>query len=215
MQQWLDALVEWSQSVGVWAVPVFIGAYVLGTVLFIPGSLLTIAVGFVFGLGLGSVTASLGSVAGASCAFAIGRALGRQRVERWLHGRERFGRLDGALGEQGFAVVFWSRLTPAIPFNLFSYFLGVTRVTFRDFLFASWVGMLPGTILYVALGAGARSFADAVSGSKEPSPLQTTLLVVGIVATLALTVLLTRIARRSLATLEAPEESSEARPPEN
>lgn len=203
MEAWLDALVDWSQRIGIWALPVFIGVYVIGTVLFVPGSLLTIAVGFVFGLRMGSVTASLGSMAGASTAFAIGRALGRKRVERWLHGRERFGRLDGALAVNGFQVVFWSRLTPAIPFNLFSYFLGVTRVSFRHYAVASWIGMLPGTILYVGLGAGARSFTDAVRGSHEPSTLHTVLLVVAIVATLALTIVLTRIARQSLSDLES------------
>ena len=92
-----------------------------------------------------------------------------------------------------------TRLSPVLPFTLLNYAYGVTRVSFRDYALASWIGMLPGTILYVSLGAAARSLTQILAGDVSPAGGGgTILLAVGLLATIAVTVVVTRAARRAL-----------------
>jgi uncharacterized membrane protein YdjX (TVP38/TMEM64 family) len=96
-------------------------------------------------------------------------------------------------------VVLLLRLSPLIPYNALNYALSLTGVGLRDFVLGSWIGMLPGTLLYVWLGAGARSLAAVVSGTYERPAAWLILFAVGLVATAAAVALITRAARRALA----------------
>jgi uncharacterized membrane protein YdjX (TVP38/TMEM64 family) len=181
-------------------------AWVPSALLFLPGSVLSLGAGFVFGLPLGVVTVSAGSVLGACAAFLAGRTLARHWVERKVAGSVRFQALAEAVKRNGLRVVLLTRLSPLFPFNLLNYALGVTRVRFRDYLLGSWVGMLPGTVFYVYLGSAARSIADVLAGRVDAGPWRMATFVIGLAATAAVALLLARAARRALRE-EAPPSS--------
>lgn len=192
---------RWVTGFGM-AGPVVYGlAYVLGVVLFLPGAPLTIGAGVAFGLGVGTVLVSLASTTGAALAFLIARYLLRGRVERWVSGHERLAAVDRAVEHQGWRVVALTRLSPAFPFNLQNYAYGLTGVPFFQYLLASWVAMLPGTLLYVSIGAAGVELAAASTGAS--SWVSTTLRMVGLAATVTVVVLITAAARRELRAIEA------------
>ena len=197
---WLGVAVVWIQTNRGLAWAVYVGAYILATVLLIPGSLITLVAGFVFGLPLGVALVSAGSVLGASSAFLIGRFFVRTWAERRIDRLPRFGALDSAVGEQGFMIVLLARLSPLFPFNLLNYGLGVTSVRFRDYFFASWIGMFPGTVLYVYFGTVAQDLAALGGGEFDGGWFGLALLLGGLLATLLLVVLITRKATRTLGT---------------
>jgi len=172
-------------------------AYVLTAVLFIPGSAITIGAGTLFGLKTGFFVVLVGANLGALCAFLLARTLLREKVTRWAAGNAKFRSLDRAIGSQGFKMVFLSRLSPAFPFNLLNYLLGVTAVRTGSYVVANLLGMLPGILLYVYIGAAAR---DALAGQTDGSTdfYQQILKYVGLLATVAVVVIVTRIARKAL-----------------
>ncbi len=200
----LSGFLETVRGLGGWG-PVIIGAaFIPACLCFLPGSPLTLFGGFAFGgtfRGLTAVTAcvSAGSTVGAAAAFLVGRSLARDWIEKKVAANPRFRAIDRAVAENGFKIVLLARLSPVFPFNLLNYAFGLTRVSFGDYVLASWIGMLPGTILYAYLGSTVGALADIVAGKVEKSPAQQVLFYVGLAATLAVTLLITRIARRALA----------------
>ena len=194
--EWAEQLSSSVKDKGAFGVVAFILAYVVGTIVFFPGSLLTIAAGVIFGLGWGIVVASISAVLGATCAFLIARYLARSAVEKRAKKNPKFQAIDEAIGEQGWKIVGLLRLSPVVPFNFANYFFGITRVDFWPYVLASWIGMLPGTILYVYLGAvGKATLGEGKSGH---GPAQYIFLGVGMVATVAVTIYLTRLAKKKL-----------------
>jgi uncharacterized membrane protein YdjX (TVP38/TMEM64 family) len=195
----LPAFAQWVEGLGVWGPTVFVAGYVAAVVAFVPASLLTLVAGALFGVAKGTAIVFVAAVLGSSAAFLIARHLARRAIERRIAGDARFAAIDRAVGAEGRKIVLLLRLSPAFPFNLLNYGLGLTRVSFRDYLMAS-VGMLPGTLLYVYLGKIAGDVA-ALAGGARPAggSAGTLLLVVGLVATVIVTALITRIARRALA----------------
>lgn len=177
---------------------VFIVFYVLATVLVLPGSLLTLAAGFLFGLGYGFVIVSFASTTGATCAFLVGRFLARDWVAAKLEGLPRFSALDKAVGEQGAVVVLLTRLSPLFPFSLSNYGFGLTQVKLGQYVMASWLGMIPGTLLYVYLGSIASNLTSIFAGDLADLPASNWLFYLGLVATAVLTIAITRIATRAL-----------------
>jgi uncharacterized membrane protein YdjX (TVP38/TMEM64 family) len=199
---WKDALasfLEWSQDIGPWGGVIFAIAYVPAAVLLIPGSLLTLGAGFVFGVAQGTLIVSLGSTAGAAAAFVVGRRVARDWVARRIAGRPVMAAIKRAVEIEGFKIVLLTRLSPVLPFNLLNYAFSLTGVPFRTYILASWLGMLPGTIMYVYLGSAANSLAVLLSGEQPTSTGQHTLFAFGLAATVAATVVVTRTARRALA----------------
>jgi uncharacterized membrane protein YdjX (TVP38/TMEM64 family) len=189
------------EEFGVLAPLAFIGFCALAEVAFVPGSLLTLAAGAMFGVVYGALVAMLGATLGAAAAFLAARHGLRRFVEPRVRASPRLGALDRALEREGRKVVFLVRLTPLIPFNVLNYALGVTRVRFRDYLIGS-VGMLPGSLLYASYGKIA---GDAVRVSAGVMPARGAgyyvLLGAGVLATLAVTLILSRAARRALSDL--------------
>jgi uncharacterized membrane protein YdjX (TVP38/TMEM64 family) len=198
VREWLLAFLAWSQGLGVWGPIFLVGLYVIGTVLFLPGSILTLGAGFAFGLVRGLPAVLAGAVLGAAAAFLLGRTAARPWVEERLAAYPRFRAVDEAVGREGFKIVLLTRLSPVFPFNLLNYAFGVTKVSFRDYFFASLLGMLPGGLMYVYLGTAARSLAELAAGTQATGTPQRIFLVIGLVATVAVTVVITRIARRAL-----------------
>ncbi|MDP6607995.1 MAG: TVP38/TMEM64 family protein [Vicinamibacterales bacterium] len=194
----LPDFVAWVDGLGVWGPVVFVAGYAAATVAFVPGSLLTLAAGAVFGLARGTALVLLGATTGAAAAFLVSRYLARSAIEGRVSGHPRFAAIDRAVGAEGFKIVLLLRLSPIFPFNLLNYALGLTRVGFRDYLLAS-VGMLPGSLLYTYYGKLAGDVATLAGGApvtKEPGYYG--VLVVGLVATVAVTTLVTRTAARAL-----------------
>ncbi len=203
---WMQGFLEWLASIGGWGPVVLAAAYIPLTVLMIPGSIPTLGAGFAFGIVWGTVAVSIGSVLGSSAAFLIGRYLARDWVQERIADKPRLKAVDDAVGQEGFKISLLIRLSPAFPYNLMGYVFGSTRVRFRDHFFASWAGMLPGTILYVYLGTTARSLTDAAAGMQQDGgALRWILLGVGLLLTVIVTIYITRIAKRSIARLVPPE----------
>ncbi|MDX2018997.1 MAG: TVP38/TMEM64 family protein [Deltaproteobacteria bacterium] len=199
---WLLAFVEWVRGLGALGAVVFGVAYVLATVFMLPGSVLTLGSGFLYGPLLGTLVVSPASVVGATLAFLVGRFVARGWVAKKLAGRPRFAALDKAIGEGGFKIVFLLRLSPILPFNLLNYSLGLTRVSLPAYIAGSLVGMLPGTFLYVYLGSlvtNASQLLQARGAGSGAAGATSAFYWVGLGATVLVTVLITRTARRALA----------------
>jgi len=171
LDEWMKALSSWVEQLGPFGIVVFALIYAAATVLFIPGSILTIAAGLIFGVGLGMVAAWTGAVVGSSLAFLIGRYLARSKIEEKTKGNEKFEAIDEAIGKQG-----WKIIGP--------------------YVLASAGGMLPGTLLYVYLGAAGK--AGLGGGGKERSSLEYVFFGVGLVATIGVTIWVSRIANNAL-----------------
>ncbi|MEE2663829.1 MAG: TVP38/TMEM64 family protein [Myxococcota bacterium] len=202
----LDSFASWIEGLGIWAPIVFITGYAVAVASLLPGSVLTIAGGAIFGLGAGTAYAFGAAVLGSIGGFLIARYLARGWVEQRIETDERFRAIDRAVAENGLKITFLLRLSPAFPFSFLNYVLGLTRVSFRDYLLASF-GMLPGTLLYVYYGKLAGDVASAAAGAPQGNTAGLVINLVGLVATIAVTVSVTRIARRALA--QATESTSE------
>ncbi len=198
LQEWLRAALSWADAHREIAWVLFILLYVIATVALLPGLILTVAAGALFGVTRGVVLVSIGSVLGATAAFAVGRTLAREWISRKIEAWPKFRALDRALGARGFTIVLLTRLSPIFPFNLLNYAYGVTAVRLRDYVFGSWIGMLPGTVLYVYAGSAAATLAQALAGDVDTGRAGQALLWLGLGATVAVTILVTRVARRQL-----------------
>lgn len=205
----LDRLSEWLQSTvrqwGVWGPVVFGAIYAIAVVFLVPGSLLTLAAGAVFGLLRGTLIVSLSATTGAAFAFLIARYLARERVRQRVQQSPKLSAVDRAIGEQGWKIVALLRLSPAVPFTLQNYLYGVTAIRFWPCVLTSWVAMLPGTFMYVYFGSLG---SQAVAG-RETSPLEWLIRGVGLLATVIVTIYITRLAKRAMQErVEVPEEAS-------
>ena len=197
-QDLLTNALEWINNLGAAAAIVFIVIYMVATVLFFPASLLTLGAGVVFGVFLGSLYVFIAASIGASLAFLVGRYIARGWVEKQIEGNPRFKAIDQAVAEEGVKIVLLTRLSPIFPFNLLNYAYGLTKVTFRDYVVGT-LGILPGTIMFVYVGSLAKNLATL--GSEEvatPSGIQWALRIIGFLATVAVTVYVTKIAKKAL-----------------
>ncbi len=194
----LTWFLHWVQGIGFWGAVLFAAAYVPAAVLFVPGSLLTLSAGFVFGVVKGTLVVSAGSTAGAAAAFLVARTVARDWVSRRIAGRPKLAAIGRAVAKEDFKLVLLTRLSPVLPFNVLNYAFGLTSARFGKYLLASWIGMLPGTLMYVYLGSAAKSVASLLSHETPRSTGQQALFVLGLAATVAAVVVITRAARRAL-----------------
>jgi len=197
-QDLLTSALEWINNLGPAAAIVFMVIYMVATVLFFPASILTLGAGVVFGVFLGSLYVFIAASIGASLAFLVGRYIARGWVEKQIEGNPRFKAIDQAVAEEGVKIVLLTRLSPIFPFNLLNYAYGLTKVTFRDYVVGT-LGILPGTIMFVYVGSLAKNLATL--GSEEvatPSGIQWAIRIIGFLATVAVTVYVTKIAKKAL-----------------
>ena len=190
-----EQALAWLGGRGPWGGSLFVALYVVATVLLIPGSVLTLGAGALFGISWGSLYVSLGSTLGATGAFLVGRHLARDALARKLADNERFAAIDRAVAAEGWKIVFLARLSPVLPFTLLNYAFGLTRVKVSHYVLASWLGMMPGTVMYVYLGA----VAKAAAGTHTRGAGEWVLHGVGLLATVVLTVFISRRAKKALA----------------
>jgi len=209
LKDYFAFIFQWVDDLGIWGPVVVAVSYIVACVLLIPGSILTLGAGLLFKIILGTVTVSIGSTLGASAAFLVGRTVGRDWVARKVTSNPKFAAIDTAVGHEGFKIVLLTRLSPVFPFVLLNYAYGLTKVKFRDYFLASWIGMLPGTVMYVYLGSGLRDLADALSGKTGGGTSERIFFWIGLAITIAVAVFVTRIARRALKTAVEKEEVEE------
>ena len=206
---YVPAFATWVDGLGALGPLVFVAGYALATVAFVPGSLLTLAGGAVFGLAQGTVIVFLGASLGAIAAFLVARYVARGAVERRIARHPRFAALDRAIALQGRRIVFLLRLSPVFPFVLLNYALGLTRVRLADYALAC-LGMIPGTLLYVYYGKVVGDVAALAAGAApERGAAHWLVLAAGLVATVVVTTIVTRIASRALRETAALEETAE------
>jgi uncharacterized membrane protein YdjX (TVP38/TMEM64 family) len=201
----LSALVQnsllWVKSLGIWGAIAFITIYNFATILFIPGSILTLGGGALFGVFWGSIYVFIAATLGATSAFLIGRYLTRDWVAQQIAGNIKFQAIDRAVAQEGLKIVLLTRLSPIFPFNLLNYAFGVTQVSIKDYILGS-IGMIPGTIMYVYLGSLAGDLTALGTTnqhlSSETQIAQWAIRILGLIATIAVTIYVTRIAKQSL-----------------
>jgi len=203
-------LLAYVDALGPWGPVLFGAVYALATVFMVPGLILSIAAGAAFGPVVGLVTISVASTSGFAGAFLIARYAARDRVAALARRSRHFGAVDRAVGEGGWKVVALLRLSPVVPFNLQNYLYGLTRLRFGPAVLASWLAMLPGTFMYVYVG----HVAGTAFGERGRTLPEWVALGLGLVATVAATVYVARLARRRLAegtdVVDAAEEEEEA-----
>jgi len=198
----LRGFATWVNGLGALAPVVFIAGYVVATVAFVPGSILTLAAGAIFGLVRGTVYVLIGATLGAAAAFLVARYAARPMVERKLAGNERFQRIDRIIEQQGGKMVVLMRLSPLLPFNALNYALGISKVRFLSYLLGS-VGMIPGTLLYVYYGKLAGDLTALGGRDVERGAEYYLFLALGLVATIAVAVIAARAGKRALGESDA------------
>jgi uncharacterized membrane protein YdjX (TVP38/TMEM64 family) len=194
----MKSALEWVHEMGPWGPIALALIYVVAAVFFVPGSLLTLGAGFLFGVFWGTISVSVGSTLGACAAFLLGRTIARQWVADQIAQRPRFRALDQAVLEQGFRIVLLVRLAPVFPYNFSNYAFAMTKVRFRDYALATWIGMLPATVAYVYIGTFLADLAHETGGDREPSFVRKALLFGGAAASIAATIVIARIAGAAL-----------------
>ena len=195
---YLPEFSAWVNGLGLWGPVVFVLGYAVATVAFIPGSLLTLAGGAIFGLGEGTAFVFAGASLGATGAFLASRYLVRGAVERRVAAEPRFAAIDRAVGREGFKIVVLLRLTPVVPFVLLNYALGLTKVKLSHYV-GAFVGMFPATLLYVYYGKVVGDVAEVAAGVEVEQGWGTWVATgIGLAATVAVIVVVTRVARRAL-----------------
>lgn len=193
-------VLTWIHELGPWGPILFILLYIVACVFFLPGSILTLGAGFLFGIVKGSIIVSIASTLGATAAFLVGRYLARGWIEKKIEKNEKFKVIDEAVAKEGWKIVGLTRLSPVFPFTLLNYAYGLTRVSLRDYVLASWIGMMPGTVLYVYIGSLAGNLTAIGAGTSNGvvGTAQWGFRIVGLLATIAVTVYITRISKRAL-----------------
>jgi uncharacterized membrane protein YdjX (TVP38/TMEM64 family) len=199
---------RWVAALGTAAPLAFIAIYIMACVFFVPGSILTLGGGVLFGVVWGSVYVSIGAMAGATCAFLIGRYIARDWIARKIAANARFAAIDAAVGREGWKIVALTRLSPVFPFNLLNYAFGLTRVRLFDYVLASWLAMSPGIVMYSYLGSLAGDVARLGAGPRTRTRAQWALDLVGLAATIAIAVYAARFARGALAQHALAEDSN-------
>lgn len=174
----------------------FAAIYVIACVLMLPASVLTLGGGAIWGLWAGAGMVLISATMGAAVTFLIGRHVARGWIESKTKGNPKLAALDAAIGREGWRLVFLTRLSPVIPFNLLNYSLGLTTIQFPGYIAATFAGMIPGVFLYTYLGTLAGQIASA--GENDTSALVWGFRLFGLAATALVSIYVARIAKRAL-----------------
>jgi uncharacterized membrane protein YdjX (TVP38/TMEM64 family) len=161
----LEELQHWIRSAGIWGPVAFFFIYLGVVIATIPGTILGVIAGALFGSVIGVILISIASTVGASITFLIARYFARDAVAKWLSKNKTMQRLDQLTEDHGMVIVGFTRLIPLFPFTLLNYGFGLTKVSFKTYVFWSWVCMLPGTIIVVV---GADAVAQGLTEGRIP-----------------------------------------------
>lgn len=137
-------------SFGILAPIIYIAIFTIVPLTFFPDAVLAVAGGMIFGLGLGTFYTIIGAVCGATLSFFISRTFGRGLVEKLIKGKAEW--FEDGIEKRGFLFIFILRLIPLVPFDVISYGAGLSKIKYTDFLFATFIGIVPGVLVYTNLG---------------------------------------------------------------
>ncbi|MGK7879370.1 MAG: TVP38/TMEM64 family protein [Crocosphaera sp.] len=194
----LQNLLQWIQDLGTIGYVIFILVYMLSAVFLIPASILTLGAGVIFDVIEGSILVSIASIVGAILAFLFVRYFSRKWVAKQIENYPKFKAIDEAVAKEGWKIVVLTRLSPIFPFVVLIYAFAITQVSLRDYAIASWIGMLPGTVMYVYIGSLIGNIATLGAGGREKTSLEWALYIVGLIATVLVSVYVTKISRQAL-----------------
>ena len=198
LTRWLDAAGLWIQANPATGGAIFLVIFAAGGALMIPGSLLTMSGGYLFGLYGGVVLVSIGSALGAVAACFVSRNLAREWLAQKFESDPRFHAIDTAIESRGLFIVLLTRLSLLIPYNVLNMVFGLTRVPYRTLMFGTWIGMLPAVVLYVYLGSIAKNVGQLISGELQAGMAGRVLFLVGLAAVVVATAVIHRTATRAL-----------------
>lgn len=194
----LQRLLETLDQMGPAAPWAFLAVYILTCIFFVPSLVFCFAGGVLFGLWKGIVLTVLGAGIGSTCAFLIGRTLARRPVEKAFASSREFQSLNRAVKQKGWKIVLLARLSPVFPFSVGNYAFGLTGIPALAYGFASIVGTTPSNSVYVYAGTLAGSLGAVQADGRERSLAEWALLLLGLAATVALTLYLKRVAKEAL-----------------
>ncbi len=201
---WISAAHSWLAGQGIWAFPAFIAIYVTAAVLGLPNIVLVLAAGTLFGLTQGIVVASSADTLSIAACFIIGQVMGRRWITRSIKESSRFHKLDHAFAKKGWKIVLLTRLSPLLPSNILNYGFSLTKIDFWEYLFFSWLGMLPVIFTYVYIGTFGASIFSA-NRQNENLMFQA----VGLFVTLCAMVYTTKLAASALSIEESEDDNCE------
>ncbi len=204
-KSWFVALKNWLRTLGIWAIPMFIGVYVGVTLLALPNALLMLGAGTLFGFSKGLLYVSIADTLGAVACFIVGKTIARKRIQRWISRRPHWQEFDHAIARKGWKIVLLTRLSPILPSSVLNYGFSCTKIQFTQYVLFSWLGMLPVIAFYVYLGA----FGSALF-QKQQGPQWLILQGLGLAVTIATAFYTTRLAKRAIAQAETAEEPSKS-----
>ena len=165
------------ENYGSFAPFIFIFIYALATVLFLPGLILTILAGALFGPFFGTIYAISGATLGATLAFLNARYISYGKIEKMIEG-SKLEFIKKSVEEEGWKFVAFTRLVPLFPFNLLNYSFGLTKIKLSEYIWSSFLFMIPGTLGYVYLGF---TGTEIVTGGENI--IQTILILIAILVT--------------------------------
>ncbi|MHC8361639.1 TVP38/TMEM64 family protein [Pseudomonas sp. LS2P72] len=197
----VDSIAQWVEiirALGAVGIVLYAAIFVLATVALVPASMLTALAGFVYGPMWGTLLISPAGLLSATVAFAIGRSFLRPWVTRRLANSPKSAAVDRAIESGGFRIVFLLRLASIVPFAPLSYGLGASRIARRDFMLATWIGLLPGTFLYVYLGSLAADVAQIISGEVTTSRSAQAMTWAGLAVVVLALLTIARYARKAI-----------------
>lgn len=194
ISEWLTAFQNWVQGFGALGWVIFILVYAITVFFLIPGSIMTIGAGVAYGL-WGFPLVIAGATLGSAISFLAARYVFHDRVQAKIAEYPRFAAVNAAIRDEGWKVVGLLRLSPALPFSLQNWFLGLTSVGFWQSQIATFFGIMPGTLLYIWISSLG---GEAAAGGGDASLARYLALGVGLVATLAVTILVTKKAQQKL-----------------
>ncbi|MGI8436184.1 MAG: TVP38/TMEM64 family protein [Chthoniobacterales bacterium] len=197
--QWIEIFRVWTQQFGTLGFFLYGGMFALVTIFMLPCLPFTILAGFTFGLLGGLVAIMFGIMVSAAFGFLFARYAAREAVAHQLGRNARFRAIDGAIAKEGWKIVGLLRMCP-VPFGISNYLYGLTGISFWRYWAATFVGMLPGNILFVYLGAFGKRTTEG-----PRNPLEYALGGLAICALVGVTFILRRIARRAMTTVEVIE----------
>ena len=195
ISEWLTAFQDWVQGFGALGWAIFIAVYAITSFVLIPGSILTLGAGVAYGLWAFPLVVA-GAVLASAMSFLAARYVFHDRVQEKVAQYPRFKAVNEAIRDEGWKVVLLLRLSPALPFSLQNWFLGLMPVGFWPAQIATLFGIMPGTLLYIwvaSLGGEA-----AAGGAADASLLRYAVLGIGLLATLVVTIVVTRKAQQKL-----------------
>ena len=194
----LEHVSAWLGGLGVIGAALFAVLIAVSSLCLLPASPFIIAASAVFGFSLGLLTSAVGIILGAASGYFLSRLFLRKDVADQLKGRPTFKAIDQAIAEEGWKIVLLLRLCP-IPFGLANYLYGLTAIPFLPYLITTFLGAVPGLLLFSHLGSAGKAGLQALaSGNLNKGGGEIALLGLSLAATIVLVVLLPRIARRAL-----------------